>query len=402
MGKAFILEISFLFLAILFLSSFSSSLGVSPARRTLTFEPGLEQEISFTVINNEGKDINLLLAAQGELGKFMTSSKSSIFISSGEPNKELSYKFELPEELSPGLHTGEILILEVPGGGDGEGETRVLATLAVVTQLYVYVPYPGKHADAELKVVSANEGENATFVFSVVSNGKFDLTNVWASVDVYDLSDKKVGGFTTPSIKIASGEKKELVYVWGDQVPLGDYRAIASLVYDEGTINFGKEFSVGTRNLVLKEIVARNFRLGEIAKLEMLVENKWPSLITGVYVSTSIFNDIGEVVTDFESAAHDIEAESKYSFISYWDTAGVIPGTYDTEVLIHDGDVVSRKSLRFKVSEDDLTVLGLGYVISNGEESGGDSLVSVLVIIIVVLVLINLVWFIVLRKKIKK
>jgi hypothetical protein len=400
MGRRFLFGFIFMFLMIIFLGEFSSSLGVTPARRTLNFEPGLEQEISFTILNNEGRDTNLLLAAQGELGEFMTSSSNKVFMSATEPNKELTYTVKLPEKLSPGLHKGEIMILEIPDEEAIEN-TRVLATLAVITQLHIYVKYPGKHAEAELKIVSANEGEDVTFVFSVVSNGKFDLTNVWASVDIYDSEDKKVGEFNTASIEVPSGDRRELVHAWGAEVPLGDYHAVASLIYDEGTINFGREFSVGTRNLVLQEIVARSFRLGEIAKLEMLVENKWTSLLTGVYVSTNIFNDIGEVVNNFESGAHDIEAESKYSFVSYWDTAGVLPGTYDTEVLIHHGEMLSRKSLRFKVSEDDLTILGLGYVISNGE-GGGDSLVVVLIIVIVVLILINLVWFMVLRKRVKK
>ena len=48
-----------------------------------------------------------------------------------------------------------------------------------------------------------------------------------------------------------------------------------------------------------------------------------------------------------------------------------------------------------------ISVVGVGYVISAEKTSGGSSLTVILVVGIVVLVLINLVWFLILRKRLK-
>jgi LPXTG-motif cell wall-anchored protein len=88
-------------------------------------------------------------------------------------------------------------------------------------------------------------------------------------------------------------------------------------------------------------------------------------------------------------------------FVSYWDTAGVRVGTYETEVSINYGDKSSKKSLQFDVEENELIIIGLGYVIS---EDGGESntLMFVLIGVIVLLVLVNILWFFLFRKKFKR
>jgi hypothetical protein len=139
--------------------------------------------------------------------------------------------------------------------------------------------------------------------------------------------------------------------------------------------------------------------LGEIAKLEMLVENKWSEAISNVHIETLIKDAEGDVVSNFESAAQDIGALNKESFVSYWDTAGVREGTYDAEVSIKYGDKTSEKNLKFEVSQNELVIVGLGYVISTDAGGGVDTIVIVLVVVIVLMVLINLLWFLLLRKK---
>lgn len=390
-----------LFLLGLFSLSFASSLGITPARTTINFEPGLSRDIEFGVINSGGKNMGVLFTVQGELGKYISFPIKEASISSEEGSKTFSYKINLPEKLGPGLHTGEIFILEVPEGGSQAG-TQVLATLAVVTQLHIYVPYPGKYANSQMVIYNANQGENVKFVFPVVSAGEFDLTSVRAQVAIFNKLDEQVGIFETDSISVESGTKKEIIYDWKADVPIGEYRATATLIYDEGTINLEEQFSVGSKELELKEINVNGFTLGEIAKLEMLVENKWSEPISGAHIETKIKNSNGDIVSSFESASYDVAALAKQMFVSYWDTAGVRVGTYETEVSINYAGKSSKKNLQFKVEENDLTIIGLGYVISAGEEGGPDTLVIVLVTVIVLLVFVNLLWFFLIRKKLAK
>jgi hypothetical protein len=372
-------------------------LGVTPARTTIDFEPGLKRDVSFQVVNSEGEDINLAFSAKGDLKEYISLSGNSGVISASEGSKVFSYSLNLPEILSPGLHVGEIVVTNVPSELNSE-DSYLSATLAVVTQVHVYVPYPGKHANAKMYIYSGSIGEDVKFVIPVISEGEFDLTSVRANVDIYDNAGENVGSFSTSSVSIPSGAKKELVYDWKADVAVGEYVAKATVIYDEGTIALEERFSVGSEELVLQEIVARDFNLGEIAKLEMLIENKWSGEIDDVFIETKILNDRGGTVSSFKSSDYSVRALSEETFISYWDTAGVLEGDYDVEVSINYNDKSSKKNLVFEVSENELVVIGLGYVIS--AEADGNSGILIITLI-VVLVMINLLWFFLLRKKLK-
>jgi len=385
----------------IFMISSVYALGVTPARTTMDFEPGLSRQVGFEVINSGEQDMKIVLSAQGELAEYIPSTTREAEILSTEKSKSFTYDINLPADMEPGLHTADVHIMQLPS--DYSGESQILATVAVVTQIYVYVPYPGKYANAKLFAYNANQGEDVKLVFSVISAGEFDLTSVRANVDIYNKLNEKIDSFNTKEIAVASGTKGEIVYNWKADVSIGEYRAAAVLIYDEGTINLEEIFTVGSKELELQEISVNGFSLGEIAKLEMLVENKWSEPISDAHIETKITNDEGDSVSSFESANYDIGALEKQVFVSYWDTAGVRAGTYDAEVSINYADKASKKNLQFQVEKNSLTVVGLGYVISNADDEGeGNGLVVVLIIAIVFLVLINLLWFLLLRKRLKK
>jgi hypothetical protein len=389
----------FLFLLVgIFMIGSVFALGITPARTTLDFEKNAKKSIGFDILNAGGNDIKVVFSTQGDLAEYISLPVKELEISGDEKAKSFTYELNLPSELSPGLHTGEVFALQLPGGATSEG-SQILATLAVVTQVHLYVPYPGKYANAKMYVYSANVGEDVRVVIPVVSTGEFDLSSVHANIDIYSKLGEKVASFNTNEVSIASGAKKELVYNWKADVEIGEYLAKAAIVYDDGTINLEKEFIVGSKELELQEIRVDGFSLGEIAKLEMLVENKWSEAISNVHIETLIKDAEGDVVSNFESAAQDIGALNKESFVSYWDTAGVREGTYDAEVSIKYGDKTSEKNLKFEVSQNELVIVGLGYVISTDAGGGVDTIVIVLVVVIVLMVLINLLWFLLLRKK---
>ena len=68
----------------IFSISFVSSLGVTPARTTIDFEPGLQREITFEVINSEGKEMNIVLAGDGELAEYISVSSNNAMVLSTE------------------------------------------------------------------------------------------------------------------------------------------------------------------------------------------------------------------------------------------------------------------------------------------------------------------------------
>ena len=395
------LKIGLIFLVSLVLITNVSALGITPARTTVDFEPGFSRTVPFSVINSEGKDMNIVVYVQGEINASIGVKENTFTISADEESRQSSFDINLPSSLSPGLHVGEVVVMQLPEKS-GTSEAFIGAALAVVTQVYVYVPYPGKYAEASLNIINANQGEEVTFVIPVMSRGEFDLVSVKANVEIFNKLGENVGSFNTNEIGVAGGARGELVHKWKADVPVGTYRAEVVVMYDGELISLEGEFNIGLETLELKQIEVNDFSLGDIAKMEMLVENKWSEPIVGAYTQTEIYNEDGGLAADFKSANYDVPALSKELMVSYWDTAGVKKGTYNTQVFLKYSDVSIPTNLKLKVEENRIEIIGLGYVISADSKGGSNTLMIVLVIGIITLVLINLLWFFILRKRLKK
>ena len=380
-----------------------SALGVTPGRSTINFEPGTSKTISFSILNSEERNTELGISVQGDLKQYIQLSQTSIAMSSLEKSRELSYTLNFPEKLSPGVHTAEIVISQKSGNLESS-EAYVEATLAVITQVQVYVPYPGKYAAAFMNIIGADNNGEVTFVIPVSSMGEFDLVKVKANIEIYNSVGEKITSFYSDEISVPSRQKKEIVSKWKANAPVGSYRAVATLMYDGETLNLEAQFNIGSQSIELQSVEINDFSLGQVAKVEMLVENKWSEKISGAYAQTQIFNEKGELLSDFKSPNYDLSPLAKTVMTSYWDSAGMKEGTYSTKVFLKYSDKSDLKNLQFKVSQDSVEVIGLGYVISGSKSSSGSgsSLVTILIIAVVVLALINVLWFIFLRKRLKR
>tara|TARA_Y100000034_G_scaffold131386_1_gene191995 strand:- start:2954 stop:4162 length:1209 start_codon:yes stop_codon:yes gene_type:complete len=402
MNKNILMFLTGLLIAIMLVANVSA-LGVTPARTTVDFEPGLKRSVVFSVINSERRDVDIVIAVQGELkNNILLQSAQSFSMTSAEESRQVAYDLSLPATMKPGLHTGEVVILQLPDE-IGTSEAFIGAALAVVTQVYVYVPYPGKYAEASMNIINANAGEDVTFIIPVVSRGEFDLVSVKANIDIYNKVGEKIDSFNTNEISVPSSKRREIVHKWKSDVFPGIYRAVATLIYDGETIQLEKVFNIGNQELELQQIEVNDFSLGEIAKMEMLVENKWSEPIQGAFARTNIYNDRGELMADFKSPSYDIPALTKKVLVSYWDTAGVRTGTYNSKIFLKYADKSVQTDLQLKVEQNRIEIIGLGYVISEDSRGGsGNTLMIVLVIGIVVLILVNLLWFFLLRKRLKR
>ncbi|MEK6896509.1 MAG: hypothetical protein AABX12_03575, partial [Nanoarchaeota archaeon] len=393
-------------LIVVIISVQASAMGITPGRTTLKYEPGAEQTVGFKIINSEKEDFQAVILVQGELNASIALSEVSFDMTAGEAERAVSYTFKAPPSLTPGTRSAEIVVMKLPKKS-GSGATFVGAAVGVVTQLHVLVPYPGKYADIDMNVAGPDGNGQVTFLIPVVSRGDLDLVDVRATVDIYTSLNEKIDSVSTGRVSIASGQRNELVGVWDSKnFTSGAYKAVVTVLYDEQAAKMEKVFEIGSRTLELQQVEVNEFSLGDIAKFELLVENKWNQPITGAFAQMQIFNNDKQVMADFKSANYDIPALSKALMVAFWDTKGVKEGTYDSSVFLRYGEHSGQKDLQLKVSTNEINVIGLGYVISQDKKSGSSgsssALVTVLVIVIALLVLVNLAWFLVLRKKLKR
>jgi len=389
-----------LVLVFIFLLANVSALGITPGRTSMNFEAGLHKDVSFSVLNTEKKDMNIIFAVKGDLAEYIILNQASSVILSTENSKSFSYSVDLPGSFAkPGLYEGEIMVIETPKDFDEEG-AFVGATVAVISQVHVYVPYPNKYVEAELNVLE-NNGK-LTFIVPVISRGKLDIVNIKANIDIFNGAEEKIASLETNTDTLNSLERKELFVDWNPEVNPGRYKAVVTVRYDNEVATVLKEFNIGEMFLEILEINIKDFELGEIAKFDALVENKWSSNLKDVYLNILVYNSEGEIMADFKSPTYDINSLSKSEMVAYWDTAGVHEGTYEGKLILKYGEKATDKNIQMKISQYDLEVVGFtGHVLVKGK-GGSLNWNFILILIVGILVVANVIWFVLIKRLLKK
>lgn len=393
-------KLFFLLICLLFISSVSA-IGVSPGRVSFSdySSVNMQKTATVTVVNTGSFESTIVVSAQGELAEYISFPQRSFTLAPGQTEKSFEYTVNLPEGLSPGPHTAEIIILELPQEGSF-GETYIGAAVAVLSELYVFVPYPGRFAEGRL-VVDRLEDGSLNFVIPTLSQGSFDLVDVFGRIEIYNSANQVVETLQTEAVTIPTRERKDLSVNWVPTLPNGNYRAVATVTYGgDQPLVVEAPFVVGESRLRLADVAVRDFTLGDVAKIEMVVESQWSEPIQGVNIEMLVYDQRGNLVDTVRTSSETIGSGERVTMLGYWETLGVPQGEYTAELYIRSAasTTETNRNLLFELSEDAFVVVGFGYVISAGGDSAG-SAIYYLTGAIVVLILINLSWFIFLRKR---
>jgi hypothetical protein len=370
------------------------ALGITPGRTTINIDKGGShiQNHSFSVLNNEHKNLKILLNVQGELNQSITLYDVLVDYLPSEESKQFDFQIKIDNKLEPGLHTAEIVAMEIPSAG--VSGTYVGATVAVVSQVYVYVPYPGKYLDSDLNVLDGEQDTTATFIVPIINRGSVGIGEARAIIDIYTSLNEKISSVETDYRPVSPGERTELSGKWNVSVTSGNYLAKVTLLYDGETRIFEKQFGIGSQMLSIESILVNNFHLGEIAKLNILVENKWNEELKDVFANLIVYNDDNQPMADIKSATENIASLSKKELVAYWDTVGVNVGEYNGKLIVKYGAKSADKNLLLKVGEDNLDVIGVGYAIRSESSRKGMDMTFILIVVVVILVIVNLSWLI--------
>lgn len=391
-----ILAFAFVFIAIAVISNVLA-IGITPGRVTLDFQPGMHKEIEFKIVNNEFKDMKVIFSAFGELVDYVTLNTKSTDFSSAEREKSFTYTIDLPAQLPPGDHEVKIAAAELPPSGAEEG-VYIGATVVVTSQLIVKVPYPYKYA--EITLMSSPQDKTTNFFVEVNNLGQHDLVDISANIEILGPTNERIAIIKTNSKTIEAMHKGELKAQWKADVNFGKYKAIATLVYDEGRIATAEHvFSVGTLAIDIIDINVKNFRLGDIAKFDMTLENKWNEEVKNVYANLQINDEKGDLIADTKTASVDMKPMAREVLNAYWDTAGIKEGTYSGKLLLNFANQVLEKQLKTEITLNSIKVeiIGVGITARATAAEGGRQ--NLMFILIIVLVIINIAWFIYFKRK---
>jgi len=382
-------------LMFLLVSSLVEALGVTPGRTTLFFEENLEREVKFKVLNNEQKDIRLAIYARGSLADYVEIPIKDVKLRADEDSKELSYKIKLPKEIEePGFYGTEIVVRELTIGGD-EGEISIGAMQAVITQLHVYVPYPGKYIAARLDIVEGKVEEKAQFFVPLINFGEEDVKSAKAEILVMNMQGDIIDKVETDEKVVSAKGRAELSATMdSSKLKPGISRVVAKVNYDGFTTTAENAFYMKDFWLLPLDISVRDFTLGEIAKFNILVENIANVKIKDADSLIVLDSRDGGAVANLKSVPVDFEPSETKEMLNYWDTGDIKEGDYSGKLILRYEDKSDEKDIRTMVGKNSIQteIVGItGYAIKDGGLSPGGT--SPLIVVIIVLVAMNIGWF---------
>ncbi len=375
------------------------AIGVSPGRTTIDFTSGLSREIPIKIVNNEKKDMRVVIFTKGDLANYVKLDVEDLVFSKEDTEKSFNYKINLPQTLEPGLRETEITIREVPME-DKLGESTISALVAVVSQLNINVPYPGKYVKMDFHVVEAKQNEKVNFFIPVKSLGSEKIENIRPTIIIYDPKENEVGRVVGETKSLESKENYEFKIEWLANVPSGIYKAAAVLEYDGNRTFMEKQFLVGEFFLKPLDISVNNFKLGQVAKFNILIENVANDKINDATAKIELNHESGKRVADVSSVPTEVEPFTKKEVVVYWDTADVDIGVYSGVLRLKYSNKLSEKQIRTIIEEDAIRteIIGVtGFAINTKQSKSGGF--NFMYIIVGLLVIINIVWLVYYKKK---
>ncbi len=367
------------------------SLGLAPAKSEFEFKEPM-QESAFRIIVDE-VPAKVLLTTEGELGQFIKLDKDILILT--EKETWIKFSIDFPDNLPPGERKGGILVLEVPK--DNGNENIVMAATAIMHQVKVNVPYPGKYVTGKMFITNTKIGSPVEFKIGLVNYGSEKINEAKATVVVKSPVNEEIGVFFSDKKTINPGNEEVLNGFWQTENP-GSYIAEATVEYDGNTFEIEQIFNIGELELAIEDIKVNNFKIGQIAKLDIYLRNKWnkPLNVDG---RVEIFKK-DKLVSSFNTLPVEIKEKSSSVMEAYWNTEGMETGEYDISVKASYEGKTTEKTLSSIVSIDNIKLKD--YVSGNVAVSKDSNRTTILIIAVIVLIILNIVLFIYISRKLKK
>lgn len=371
------------------------ALGITPGSNTLFYGNETKQGY-FKIVNNQNKDFLALLSVDGEFADCVDLSYDSIVFEGTKEFVYVDYNISFGScDLKPGKHRSRIIVTEIPDYAlVGLSDNEVVSAVGVAHVVNVIVPYPGLYVEYGVDIYDDNE--SVGFVVKVNNLGKLNLDNVYAEINIFNSKDEKVGFVVTDSKSINSKNKRELVGVWDENVKLGDYRVEIILHVDNQTREFEKRFSVGNIKVDIKDIIVKDFTLGDIAEFDILLSNNWGGTVRDVYAVLNIAEIDGRLIGEVKTESVDIEPYGEVGLKGFWDTLGISEGDYELHLSVYSNEkIVGEMFIDLQLTKSRLVV----NLLDDDEEF--NPLFVILVFVLGLIFLVNFILFYVflIRKK---
>jgi hypothetical protein len=376
-----------------------SALGVAPSSKDIPYEAGKDITFPLKIVNSEKVSGKVVIFIDGELASYFNLSSDIVEFTSGEEDKIISVSLHMPETMEKqGPQTTSIILRRLSAS-----QSTVSASVSVVSQINIMVPYSGKYSRIKFYTSSFETNSPSNFVIEAENLGDADIIKSKVIVDIYGTMNEKIETISSDEKRIDAKDKVLFTIPWTPKLKHGSYYAISTLIYDDKTTEDKKGFNIGEPRVDIKSISVTNFKLGGIAKFDLVLENDWNTKIddiTGiVYIS-----DKDKIYTTSKTEAVNLGSFESKEINAYWDTQKVITGKYMLKVVMQYLGKEDTKDYDIYVSDAEITTTPSGNVVGGGATGTGtgssiDTKIIFLIILVIIVIIINV---FILMKKFKK
>lgn len=307
----------------------------SSEERLIIFQPGLEIELPFSLINANRIHSYLTAGALSEYAELIDNAQDT-------GPRSLKLKIKLPEKLEPGKY--EIYV----GGKEMAENTATVAALAAIqARIVILSLYDEAYPIMSLGLTDLGVNQSANFSIGVDNFGKKPINAAYGTIAIYDENEKLITTLTTETkpvgTKIDNPVYSEILKAEFTpskySLKPGIYNAVGKLYYDNKELQDSKSgtFRIGTLSLTITDWTKQFFK-DSPNKFRLVIESDWTGTIEDVYAKIITPN------RELRTPNININRFAQSTLETYWETNGLALGDYDVDIQVfYNGQSVSKK-----------------------------------------------------------
>lgn len=317
---------------LIILAASASAAGIRPASVTLSYEPGMARYVNIEITNYNGKEIMVEARAEGDLSGYISFPENRVEIGPDEKTRPFSYRVVIPYGAEfPGEMRGSVIFRimhESP-----EGRTVAGSGVEIESNVKVVFPYPRVYAEAYISIPEMEAEAESEITATIRNMGLEEIGQGLAELRITDPSGNPIESLERQVPGLQPSEARVVVFAWAPALN-GSYTANLTFYYGNRSASASGRFEAGKPGIRLAAITAGSYSLGEIARIELLLESMWNEELEGVYAELQLYSK-DELIGSQKSASAKISAYSSITLPAYIETAGISEGDYRLRILIH-------------------------------------------------------------------
>ncbi|MCF7871941.1 hypothetical protein K9L97_02810 [Candidatus Woesearchaeota archaeon] len=374
-----------------------TALSIAPATKEIII--GKESvEYTIRIFNKENINKNYVVEATGELKNIIKIQPQEFELKTDQEYQDIIITITPEEKIMGGEYTNRIIIKE-----KDTTTTTLGANIGIASKLTIINPAKGPNIKTRLIAPNFEKNKANHFAIEATNTGSSEAKECEAIITIKNPLQDTINILTHTPKNIMSGITETYHLAWTPKINNGNYIIEATIncenaqqTKDQRTIN------VGEPKITVEDIQYDEFKLGNINKFKLILENQWNKKIENVYAEILLLKD-SKTLQEQKTITQNFEAQQKKILEFYLETENYIEGSYELLINIHYANSENTEIYKTIFKQESIEINGLTGKItentSNEKTSTSTESLLALLIILVIIIINAALFYIILRKK---